>query len=137
MTSYVLDCWAMLEAVFGQPGAAKVQSYLEQADGGACRLLMSWINAGEAVYMTARKRGSEAAERLERAMVESFPIELCLPDSAAILRAARIQAASRLAYADAFAVELALANDAAIITGDPEIRAQGAARLIWVGPEPA
>lgn len=133
----MLDCWALLEYVFDQPGARKVEAYLDRADAGACRLLMSWINVGESVYMTARKKGADAAGELEKALVGSLPIELTLPEADNILGAARIKAAAKLAYADAFAVELARRHHAPIVTGDPEIRDYGGAEVIWVGPEQA
>jgi predicted nucleic acid-binding protein len=130
----VLDCWALLEYVFDQPGARKVEGYLGRADAGDCRLLMSWINAGESVYMTARKKGAKAASALGKALVESLPIELILPEADNILAAARIKAAAKVAYGDAFALELARHRRAPIITGDPEIRDYGGAEVIWIGP---
>jgi len=95
---------------------------------------MSWINAGESVYMTSRKKGAKAAADLEKALVESFPIELVLPEAANILAAARIKAAAKLSYADAFALELARSRRARIVTGDPEIRDYGGAEVVWIGP---
>ena len=133
----MFDCWALLEYVFDQPGARKVEAYLDRADAGGCRLLMSWINTGESVYMTARKKGADAAGELEKALVGSLPIELILPKADNILGAARIKATAKLAHADAFALELALCHQAPIITGDPEIRDYGGAEVIWVGPEQA
>jgi predicted nucleic acid-binding protein len=95
---------------------------------------MSWINAGESVYMTSRKKGAKAAAELENALVESFPIELVLPEPANISAAARIKAAAKLSYAEAFALELARARHASIVTGDPEIRDAAGAEVVWIGP---
>lgn len=129
----MLDCWALLEFVFDQPGARHVEAYLSRAEAGTCRLLMSWINAGESVYMTSRKKGAKAAAELEKALVGSLPVELVLPETENVLGAARVKAAAKLAYADAFAVELARSRHAPIVTGDPEIRGYGGVEVVWVG----
>ena len=129
----MLDSWALLAYVFNQPGADKVEKYLARAETGTCRLLMSWINAGECVYMTTRKKGAHAAAELERALTGSLPIELVLPEVEHILGAARIKAAAKVAYADAFALDLARRHDAPVITGDPEIRNYGEVGVVWVG----
>ena len=104
-----------------------------RADAGSCRLLMSWINAGESVYMTSRKKGAQAAAKLEKALTASLPLELVLPDAENILGAARIKAAAKLAYADAFAVDLARSRHAPVVTGDPEIRGYGGVEVVWIG----
>jgi hypothetical protein len=43
------------------------------------------------------------------------------------------QIPSRLSYADAFAVDLAVQQQAGIVTGDPEIAALGFVKVVWVG----
>jgi len=111
-----------------------VEAYLTRADAGTCRLIMSWINAGESVYMTSRKKGAKAAAELEKALVESFPIELVLPEPSNILAAAHIKATAKLSYADAFALELARARHASVLTGDPELRNASGAEVVWIGP---
>jgi hypothetical protein len=76
-----------------------------------------------------------AAEHLPRVIVPAWTSDgaplraralrgrllLELPTQDRILAAARIKAHHAMAYADAFACATALAHDAALLTGDPEI----------------
>jgi predicted nucleic acid-binding protein len=97
---------------------------------------MSWINAGEVYYMLARKHNPKAADEF-LARLPSLPIRLVLPGEADIVAAARLKSAYRISYADAFAAALALKVNAAIITGDPEIRCMANVLTVqWIGPEP-
>ena len=82
---------------------------------------MSWINVGEVYYMLAKKHDLKAANEFLTDL-PSLPIRLLLPDQEDIMAAARIKALRKLSYADSFAVALGMEVDAAVITGDPEIR---------------
>ena len=80
---------------------------------------MSWINVAEVFYVTSRSAGSAIADDVVqdlRAM-----LELDLPTIDRILAAAAIKADHRIALADTFALATALAHDATLLTGDPEI----------------
>ena len=132
MRQLVFDSWALLEWLLGAPGAPKVRALLEDANTGNCQIAMSWINAGEVAYMLLRKRNQQASEDF-LANLRALPIRLALPSADSILAAARIKAVSRLSYADAFAVELAISRGAEIVTGDPEIAALDAIHVVWVG----
>lgn len=112
----VLDSWAILRLLEGtEPAASRVQAEL---DGGHDPV-MSWINLGEVFYVVRRKHGSEAAESVVRDLRPR--IRLDLPDEARVLEAATIKAEHAMAYADAFAAATALAHDATLLTGDPEL----------------
>lgn len=52
-------------------------------------------------------------------------IDARLPDERLVIDAARIRADHPLAYADAFAAALAVAGDATLWTGDPELLVTG------------
>ncbi len=54
-------------------------------------------------------------------------VEARLPDERLVLDVARIKADVPLSYADAFAAALAVAQDAELWTGDPELLVGGAA----------
>jgi predicted nucleic acid-binding protein len=110
-----------------------VRELLDQASEGQHQILMNWINIGEVVHMLVRKRSQEASEDF-LTRLPSLPIRLVLPTADSIVRAARIQSKSRLSYADAMAVELAVQHKTGIVTGDPEIAALGLATVVWVGP---
>jgi uncharacterized protein len=80
---------------------------------------MSWINLGEVFYVVHRATGSERARTVIGDL--RHRLNLDLPTEARVLEAASIKAGHALAYADAFAIATAMAHDATLLTGDPEI----------------
>jgi predicted nucleic acid-binding protein len=133
LSTLVIDSWALLEWLLGQPVTPTVRRILDQATSGQQQLLMSWINVGEVIYMLVRKHSLRASEDFLTAL-PSLPIRLVLPTTDDFVRAARIKSKSKLSYADAFAVDLAVQEQAGIVTGDPEIAALGFVQVVWVGP---
>ncbi len=93
---------------------------------------MRWMNAGEVYYIISKRHGPErATDFLKR--LPSLPIRLVLPDEDGILAAAGIKAAHPVSFGDAFAIALAQAENASIVTGDDEIRRCGVAPVDWIG----
>jgi uncharacterized protein len=80
---------------------------------------MSWINLGEVFYVVHRATGSDRARQVISDL--RHRLHLDLPTEARMLEAASIKAKHALAYADAFAIATAMAHDASLLTGDPEI----------------
>lgn len=116
---YCLDSWAVLAMLRDEkPAAATVVAVI--AEGA----VMSWINAGEVLYVLTRAEGEAAAREAIRDLRRSVTLEL--PSEQRVLEAAAIKASHRLAYADAFAVATAIAHGATLLTGDPEIVGAGA-----------
>lgn len=134
MVDLVFDSYALLEWLLGQPKAAVVRRYLDEAAADRSNLAMSWINVGEVFYMLWRKKGAERAEEFLRRL-PSLPIRLVIPGIESVLGAARLKAKLKVSYADAFALELAIGLSGRIVTGDPEIEAAQAVPVCWVGPE--
>ena len=129
----VLDSWALLAWLLDQPAAGQVESLLERAERGEISLSMSWLNAGEVYYMTARELGAAQAE-VFLTRLPSLPLRLVLPDAADILSAAKLKAEHRISYADAFAAALAMRDGAALVTGDPELRTLSETVAVeWIG----
>ena len=81
--------------------------------------MMSWINLGEVFYVVSRDQSPTEAEQVTRDLRPLLRLDL--PTERRVLEAARIKAEFRMAYADAFAAATALAHDAALWTGDPEL----------------
>ena len=127
----VLDAWALLSLIFREePAAGKVKSLIEAKSAKKSAIHVSWINLGEVFYMIARKRNPETAEAVLADILE-LPATFHEPRRNDVLAAARIKAAHRLSYADAFAVGLAEKVEAAVCTGDPEILAlKGTFRIV-------
>lgn len=75
--------------------------------------------------MVRRLHGEGAATQTVRDLREVTLPEL--PTEARVIEAARIKAEHPLAYADAFAAATAIAHDAVLWTGDPELLVDPAA----------
>ncbi len=82
---------------------------------------MSIVNYGEVVYITEREQGLFAVQRAIAAM-DQLPMSVVDADRKLMLAAARVKAHHGISYADAFAVALAQARQATVLTGDPEFR---------------
>ncbi len=111
----VLDSWAVYRFLIDDGATAEQVAVLLDTE----RPVMSWINLGEVFYVLRRQYGDDEAASAVRDMRREIACEL--PDDARILEAARIKADHRLSYADAFAAATAIAHDAQLWTGDPEL----------------
>jgi predicted nucleic acid-binding protein len=114
---YCLDSWAVVAWLEGdEPAASRVERVMASE-----RPLMSWINLGEVLYVVHRRESQREARGLVRRLRPRLTLDL--PNEARVLEAATIKAEHRVAYADAFAVATAVAHEATLLTGDPEILA--------------
>jgi uncharacterized protein len=110
----VLDSWAVLRWLEGiEPAAGRVEAAV------ADHAVMSWINLGEVFYILWRVSGDDAA----RATVNDLRARVLLDDATPerVLAAARIKAEFPMALGDAFVAATAVAHDATLLTGDPEL----------------
>ena len=111
----VLDSWAVLRYLDGvDPAATLIEDLLAEE-----RPFMSWINLGEVHYVLRRAHGESAAIQTIRDLRDVVAAQL--PDVHLVLDAARIKADHPMAYAAAFGAALAVAEDAELWTGDPEL----------------
>lgn len=110
-----LDSWAVLAWLDGEePAAGLVAEALDRE-----RSAMSWVNLVEVHYRTARDHGREEADQV---LAELRPqITEDLPGVLAMRAVASLKAEHPIALADCFAVALAAAEGAVLLTGDPEI----------------
>lgn len=98
-----------------EPAATRVENVLSQ------RPLMSWINAGEVAYIAEQREGKAGAEEILEVMRSRLALDL--PNEEVVVEAAALKARHRISYADCFAVATAIAHDAVLLTGDPDILA--------------
>lgn len=77
------------------------------------------VNLGEVFYVVHRDHGHEEAQQVVHDVQSQVDAEL--PTEQRVLQTARVKAEHPLAYADAFAAATALAHDATLLTGDPEL----------------
>ena len=120
----VLDSWAVLRYLENTEPAAGLVAELLDDD----RPLMSWINLGEVHYIVRRSHGEDDAVATVRDLRDV--IDVRLPDERLVLDAARLKADHPMAYADAFGAALAIAEQATLWTGDPELLVDGS-RWRW------
>ena len=111
----VLDTWPVIRFLRDEGATAEQVAVLLDSE----RPIMSWVNLGEVFYVLRRIYGDEEAVTAVRDMRREITCEL--PDETRILEAGRIKAEHRLSYADAFAAATAVAHDADLWTGDPEL----------------
>lgn len=110
-----LDSWAVLAWLDGdEPAAGTVQSAFD-----ADRPWMSWLNIGGVAYQLERRHGRDETELVVARLRAAVALDAVTPDR--VLAAAHIKAAHPIAFADCFAVATALARNATLFTGDPEI----------------
>src|SRR5438094_85222 len=55
MKKYVLDAWAVLSFLQGEPEGKTVQHLFRLAEEGKAKIWISWINVAEIHYITFRK----------------------------------------------------------------------------------
>lgn len=112
--SVCLDSWAVLAWLDGeQPAHERVEQLLGD------RPLMSWVNAVEVYYRVERDHGRSEADDVLSGLRTAF--ELDLPGTALMIQAARLKASTPIALGDCFAIAIACARSATLLTGDPEI----------------
>jgi uncharacterized protein len=128
----VVDSWALVAWVRDEPAASKVEIFMQEAEAGGLGLVMSLINVAETFYILAKRNSPQVAEEF-LTRLPSLPIRVMLPREDDIMAAARIKAAHAVAFGDAFAIALAQAEGAEVITGDEEIRRCGMVPVEWVG----
>lgn len=106
------------------------------AEDGADRCSISAINLGEVYYRMGRTRGSDAAEALWNDVRHGrLPLQVVDATRNRVRLASGLKMRHRIAFADAFAMQLAAEQDRPLATGDPEIQAAAPAeslQLLWL-----
>jgi predicted nucleic acid-binding protein len=122
---HVLDANALIGFFEDRAGAStKVRHLLEESLRNDVPLLMSAVNWGEVFYMEWRYRGEAKAYEAE-ARLRQLPIAVIGVDQERATRAGALKQKHGLAYADAFAAELAIERGAWLVTADREFEKVG------------
>ncbi len=117
----VLDSWAIMSYLQGEPSAERVADIIADAHEDDIPLLMSVVNAGEVWYIIAR-RTSESDADLSLRELNQLGIELVDADWSIAHDAGRFKAKHRMSFADCFAAALAKQKKAVLVTGDREFK---------------
>lgn len=128
----VLDSWALLAYLQGEPSGVGVRDLLKEAQAGKVEALMSPVNLGEVYDCLIRALGRPDADT-QMAGIRLLPIRFVAVTDTLVMEAARVKAAHGIAYAGCFAIATAQAEGAAVVTGDPEFEAvEGAVNVEWL-----
>jgi ribonuclease VapC len=134
MATKVLDSWALMAFLQGEPAAQEVEKLLLKAAEDKHKLLLCVVNWGEIYYSIARTEG-EAVAQQKAADLATLAIELVpVSDDLELVReAARLKASKKMAYADCFAAALAKLRKVEVVTGDPEFKkVEGEVKVAWL-----
>jgi predicted nucleic acid-binding protein len=115
----VLDSYALLAYLKKEDKYERIKGLLSSKD---TVLFMNEINLGECFYILARERSIDKAEYFIYTVLPNLPITKISNTFRDIIEAAKIKAKHPLSYADCFAIQTSLKENAPIITGDPEFK---------------
>ena len=118
----VLDTWAMLAYLDGEPAARDVRQVLRRARRKEIVALFSLINYGECLYVIEREQGLQRAQRAV-GIIDQLALRVVPADRSLVFEAAHMKARYPISFADAFSVALAKRNRGRVMTGDPEFKA--------------
>jgi ribonuclease VapC len=129
----VLDSYAILAFLFGEPGDERVSAAFEKAAEVGKRLLVAAPNWAEVRYQVERKIGLKRWNDV-RTRLLSLPVEIVSIDQQLAEDAGALKAVHRMSLADCFAAALTARVKGEILTGDPEFRAvEKLIRVVWLG----
>lgn len=117
----VLDSFALLAFLRGEPGEEKIAALLERAGLRDEPVHMSEVNYAEVKYITLRKDGKDRWEEIAGEL-PALPIQFHPATRALADLAADFKARYKISLADAFAAALAKERKAQLVTGDPEFK---------------
>ena len=118
----VLDTWAMMAYLDGEPAAQDVRRALRRARQKQVVVLFSLINYGECVYVVEREQGLQQAQRAV-GIIDQLAVHVVAANRPLVFEAAHLKARFAISYADAFGAALAQRHGGSLMTGDPEFRA--------------
>jgi predicted nucleic acid-binding protein len=128
----VLDSWAALAYLQGEPAAEKMGELIADAIERRIPLYMSVINAGEVWYILAREISSATADSAI-SDIRGWGVDFVDVDWPLTQSAADFKSRHKMSYADAFAAALAKQNQAHLVTGDREFRSLGSeVNTVWL-----
>lgn len=132
MPAAILDSYALLVFLRGEPGEALVTSLLEKAGEKDVPLHMTEVNYAEVKYQVVRKDGADRWDEIAREL-PTLPIEFHPATRSLADLAADFKARHKLSLADAFAAALAKEKKAELVTGDPEFKAlDKEIKILWL-----
>jgi predicted nucleic acid-binding protein len=119
---YALDSSAILRFLDGEAGSERVADIIKGHLAGRDRVVISALHWGEVAGVTCKVRGRQAVDVVLSRLL-SFGFEIVDATGDRTVRAALIKVHRKLAYADAFGVELAAGwPDSVLVTADYDLK---------------
>ncbi len=122
MDNVVLDTSAWFALAESEPGADEVEAQVAAAWLGRVSLHASFVSLAELQYIRTQKQGAESAAGLI-SWVKQQPVHWLHSDEALCEAAAKLKAAHKVSFADAFVAATALRLGAVLVHKDPEFDA--------------
>ena len=119
--SIVLDSWAVIAYLEGEPSAKRVANHIADAHEEHIPLFMSVVNAGEVWYIIAREASVSDADR-SITELRHLGIGFVDADWPLAHEAGGFKSKYKMSYADCFAAALAKQKNALLLTGDFEFK---------------
>lgn len=133
--SLVLDSYALIGYLEGEPFSARIADLLKQAKNAQLALYTHALHLGEVYYITFREKGKDMAD-LVYGLIKRLPITIVHDISEELLlAAASLKAQYPVSYADSFAAALAQIKRCPMLSGDPEFKKlekEGAVKVLWL-----
>ena len=132
MPGVVLDSFAVLAFLFGEPGHDKVLTVLEKAADTDSNLMIAAPNWAEVRYIVERKVG--LSEWLQvRARLLGLPLNIVPADQELSELAGELKVVKKMSLADCFAAALAKRTKAELYTEDPEFKTvEREIKVVWL-----
>lgn len=128
----VLDSWALLAYLDGEPAGTRVRQLLRRARHRELQVLLSLISFGECLYVIEREQGLHRAQQAV-GIIDQLALRVVPVDRPLVLAAAHLKAQHAISYADAFTAAVALRQRGAVMTGDPEFKAlESHVPILWL-----
>ena len=115
----VFDTSAFLTLTGEESGADTVQELITNALAGVIELHASFVSLTEVEYLTRQEEG-EAIARQRLADIKALPVQWLHSDEALCSEAAKLKAAHKISFADAFVAAMAQRLNAMLVHKDPE-----------------
>jgi predicted nucleic acid-binding protein len=123
MTKYVLDASSLIQYVDNEAGAARVEEILGECVTGQATMCISAVQWGEVAGNLRKRMGASHEKRILSSLLPS-ETEIVSVSAECAVRAGDLRVDRKIAYADAFAIDLAMkSSDHVLVTADYDFKA--------------
>ena len=136
MIKYVLDSSSLIRYIDNEAGASRVEEILGQCAAGRAMVFISAIQWGEVAGNLRKRMGASHEMRILSGLLPS-EVEIVPANAECATRAGDLRVDRKIAYADAFALELAMQSvDHVLVTADYDFKAvDDLARIEFLPPK--